>query len=734
MAPLSSLSAGFPTAPTTSMNLSEPIITRISALEIARSLWLNPEAIISEDIVEKVNHASFYLNEKGFELRGISADGNCFLTAFMRSYATISRRIPLLDDQQDKIVYLREAIARKMELKNEKDRAQKIRTDGQWISAQGEGDLLAEALKMPIRMITVNKDQDGCGISDMLTFTESQRPSQNWHEIEEGEKPEEFILIVDLGGHFIYAAPPAFREPEPAVVLPHPFVPEIEPPIPFTAEFYRSSPVSSDDESSAVTAIFERSLVFLSLQPITIQGLQERNPQIERIYTGKKGNIPTFAPIAQPQEGVALSTIYQKVHLSPSLKPQSRWLGKVGAPTGLLKDDPLTVRSRTRKDINLDAILERISYDLYQELGRGLFKIPKTRLSSQPIVDPFTQEAVLAQEFQRFGVNDSLRLMSQFIDGYQDLRYATTLVDGLDPVDFITYLHNFRRPPISILTPKGKLVPLRGLIELLAVGRVLGDTDIIGGRGGNAGFVWIKNPQGKIIAAQVYKVDASECFNFKLEEPDHKGRLSFSKNWLVNTRARKDRKELGGGNTLEDERDLQTAQQDHRVTIKWASLLHEQREVFRATLFHCSRYLSEDAVLKYLFYREGRFNRSSVEQIPEQIALNLQKNFKEWLQLQLEIYQDELQLFLQTLHPPAPKFTTQVFIRSSTGKTFAVDISLSDTIEKSKAKVADVTGIAPHCQQWIYAGRKLEDRFTLMDYNCEADDVADVIIREVKPS
>lgn len=117
-------------------------------------------------------------------------------------------------------------------------------------------------------------------------------------------------------------------------------------------------------------------------QPITKRGVQEHNPQIHCIYTGKKEVMPTYRAIKLKEGGTALGTIYEIVRAAIALqKPTSEWIGKIGRPTGLLRDDPNTIRTRTKKDINLDAIREKLGYDLYQELGRGIFHVPKTRLS-----------------------------------------------------------------------------------------------------------------------------------------------------------------------------------------------------------------------------------------------------------------------------------------------------------------------------------------------------------------
>ena len=377
--------------------------------------------------------------------------------------------------------------------------------------------------------------------------------------------------------------------------------------------------------------------IFINPQPITKKEIQGHNPQIHCIYTGKKRTNPKYKPISEKKGGSALGTIFEKVHSTTSTsKPCSRWLGKVGMPTGRLKNDPATVKTRTEKEINLDTIREKLGYDLYQELGRDIFKVPKTRLSLQPMMDSFNIDHQLALTWIQSGITQSLRIMSRYIDGYYDFKEAKALDNGV-AISFINYLKIHHRPPLFIVTPNENKVPLKGIMGLLAVGRTLADTDIIGGSGGNAGFTWVHDSAGKIIGAQVVKIDPGECFKFALEKPDENERIYPSANWVLNT------KELQiGGQTLLDLKDLQIAQNNNTITIHWNALTTEQKDEFLSALFNCSRYLSADTILEYLFYRDGKFNRNPKEQIPLEIAKQLQVEMMQWLTDQLKIYKKEL--------------------------------------------------------------------------------------------
>ncbi|KIC73136.1 hypothetical protein DB42_CH00020 [Neochlamydia sp. EPS4] len=174
--------------------------------QIAKSLWHNPTAIIDDSIVAKVNAAADYLGKEGFKLKGVPSDGDCFFSAFLGSYNCLSRKIPLLDENPNKVFYLRQVLSDMIKYKNN-GKAEKIKEKRMWISGLGEGDLLATALSIPIRLIIVNEEQLACGIHDRLIFPKASSSmednSQEWKTISLEERPEEYILIVDLGGHFI---------------------------------------------------------------------------------------------------------------------------------------------------------------------------------------------------------------------------------------------------------------------------------------------------------------------------------------------------------------------------------------------------------------------------------------------------------------------------------------------------------------------------------------------------
>ena len=64
-------------------NFSEP--------EIAKYLWLDSADGPISNFVQKVNVVAVYLWKRGFQLRGVKADGHGFYGAFLKSYTTLSK-------------------------------------------------------------------------------------------------------------------------------------------------------------------------------------------------------------------------------------------------------------------------------------------------------------------------------------------------------------------------------------------------------------------------------------------------------------------------------------------------------------------------------------------------------------------------------------------------------------------------------------------------------------------
>ncbi|KAL3692301.1 hypothetical protein R1sor_005952 [Riccia sorocarpa] len=59
----------------------------------------------------------------------------------------------------------------------------------------------------------------------------------------------------------------------------------------------------------------------------------------------------------------------------------------------------------------------------------------------------------------------------------------------------------------------------------------------------------------------------------------------------------------------------------------------------------------------------------------------------------------------------------QIFIKTLTRRTITLEVERSDTIHEIKIKIRERESIAPSQQRLLFAGKQLEDAWTLADYN-----------------
>ncbi len=311
-----------------------------------------------------------------------------------------------------------------------------------------------------------------------------------------------------------------------------------------------------------------------------------------RVCTGKYEQDPliyfkAFEP--QPRKkncGFFPGFYAKKSRLNPKLtgqKPDSIWTAKMSFVKQMSNNfsspgKPLEDKSRYPILTNTLSYLEKVASDFYDVLSQDKYLVPKTKLALLSILNEHIKNSPHFRELdtglpKSQEIKELVFMLSKDVANYIPLGKAYAISPN-GYVNIKDYAMTMGRPPEEIIY-NNQSMPLVGLMEVLAVARILNDFDVTGVGFTNIGFVIETSPVGRKIA-RIVKIDPGPSLNNNI------------------------------ASRLDDPRDIKYSIRGD--VFRWKKLTEKQKVEFLDALSYNINTLTKDnELLEFLFHREGRF-------------------------------------------------------------------------------------------------------------------------------
>jgi GTPase Era involved in 16S rRNA processing len=313
--------------------------------------------------------------------------------------------------------------------------------------------------------------------------------------------------------------------------------------------------------------------------------LTQKSINHENIVWGRK-QTPDQQPLYKMIKTTGLKDSI-KISFEADDKPDSIWRGNI------TKTNKTGYQPTFFTESAFQSIKEKIAMDLYEYLSDSNYIVPKTRLAELSI--------------DHAGVY----ILSKTQKAY---RCITNLQSCI--------IQNGKLPE-DIIVDK-KRIPLKGLIEILAVARLLADTNPFGKGATNVKFIIARDIKGEPIALRAVKINSGNAFNFSSK--NNQFSQDIHQNATANNSSEHDRRNL--------------MYSDAESSLLWSNLTNSQQKQFIKALDKGLEALSNTEKMQKMITREAfKKTPTHCELPPVDVELH---HLKQNLKFQEVVYAEEL--------------------------------------------------------------------------------------------